>query len=406
MGVNKLLSVVEDAGVDTYNSNYTRKYVVVDAMSLICRFCIGYRNTGNDVLNIEGKPVSEIYACLKYSIKFLSNGIIPIFVFDGSYPDVKNITVKNRKKNSEIAKNICLITDDNKSDNYIRNFKKSYRINKENINVCKRLLTAIGIPIVTAPGEADSQCAAICYHYRDIIEGVITDDFDVLLFGAHTILKNFVPGGYRTTEFSMERVMNLMRNKYNTEVEYLAEYNKNTIFPDNFTRLNFIELCILMGTDYCPTIRGIHNFEELFSLFVSSGLNVNNMILNLKKSSKRYYIPDDFINKFENARNEYSNAVVNHPADIDISLKEMNEYTVRSIIRNIVDKKTVSSCINCIHSYYSMHKQLQKENRILSLGSYHWKHKKNIFMTKNVDIQPIKYRNTKEFDPGASSLLT
>ena len=76
MGVNNLLSIIKDTGNNNYNTTYFNKYVVVDAMSLIYRFCIGYRNSGYDILDVNGYNISEIFACLKYTINFTYN---PLF---------------------------------------------------------------------------------------------------------------------------------------------------------------------------------------------------------------------------------------------------------------------------------------------------------------------------------------
>ncbi len=46
-----------------------------------------------------------------------------------------------------------------------------------------------GLPYITAPGEAEAQCAYL--DFTNVTEGSITEDSDVWLFGARRVYKNF-----------------------------------------------------------------------------------------------------------------------------------------------------------------------------------------------------------------------
>ncbi len=46
-----------------------------------------------------------------------------------------------------------------------------------------------GLPHLVAPGEAEAQCAYM--ESSGQVEGVLTDDNDALLFGAHTLYRGF-----------------------------------------------------------------------------------------------------------------------------------------------------------------------------------------------------------------------
>jgi DNA excision repair protein ERCC-5 len=50
-------------------------------------------------------------------------------------------------------------------------------------------LQLFGLPFITAPGEAEAQCAYL--DFTDVTEGSITEDSDVWLFGARRVYKNF-----------------------------------------------------------------------------------------------------------------------------------------------------------------------------------------------------------------------
>ena len=64
------------------------------------------------------------------------------------------------------------------------------------------LLRLFGVPFITSPSEAESQCAWLDIHHPQV-DGSITDDNDYLLFGGHHVYRHF---------FNQNRIAELYTN--------------------------------------------------------------------------------------------------------------------------------------------------------------------------------------------------
>ncbi|KAF4157245.1 hypothetical protein CNMCM6936_001219 [Aspergillus lentulus] len=101
------------------------------------------------------------------------------------------------------------------------------------ITECQQLLSLFGLPYITAPMEAEAQCAELVS--LGLVDGIITDDSDIFLFGGTHVYKNMFNQGkfvecYLTSD--MEKEYALHRRK-------------------------LISLAHLLGSDYTEGISGI-----------------------------------------------------------------------------------------------------------------------------------------------------
>ncbi|CAG8604844.1 26194_t:CDS:10, partial [Gigaspora rosea] len=106
-------------------------------------------------------------------------------------------------------------------------------VTRSMINDCQKLLRLFGIPYVIAPMEAEAQCAELLR--LKLVDGIITEDSDVFLFGGTEIYKNM---------FNQQKYVEC----------YLAQDFEQEL---KLNREKLIQLAIILGSDYSEGLPGI-----------------------------------------------------------------------------------------------------------------------------------------------------
>lgn len=101
------------------------------------------------------------------------------------------------------------------------------------ITECQALLRFFGIPYITAPMEAEAQCAELVR--LGLVDGIVTDDSDTFLFGGTRVYKNMFNG-----------------NKF-VECYLLNDIEKEL----SLGREQLIALAQLLGSDYTEGLPGV-----------------------------------------------------------------------------------------------------------------------------------------------------
>lgn len=101
------------------------------------------------------------------------------------------------------------------------------------INECQQLLRLFGLPYITAPMEAEAQCAELVS--LGLVDGIITDDSDIFLFGGTRVYKNM---------FNQSKFVECYLTS-DMEKEYALHRRK------------LISFAHLLGSDYTEGIPGI-----------------------------------------------------------------------------------------------------------------------------------------------------
>lgn len=101
------------------------------------------------------------------------------------------------------------------------------------VTECQALLRLFGIPYITAPMEAEAQCAELVH--LGLVDGIVTDDSDIFLFGGTRVYKNMFNS-----------------NKF---VEcYLCDDLEKEL---SLSRDQLISIAHLLGSDYTEGLPGI-----------------------------------------------------------------------------------------------------------------------------------------------------
>jgi len=95
------------------------------------------------------------------------------------------------------------------------------------------LLRLFGIPYITAPMEAEAQCAALVE--LGLVEGIITDDSDVFLLGGARVYKNM---------FNQSKTV---------ECFFLTDFAREL----GLDRESLVQLAYLLGSDYVEGLPGV-----------------------------------------------------------------------------------------------------------------------------------------------------
>ncbi|KAJ7227291.1 hypothetical protein GGX14DRAFT_418925 [Mycena pura] len=172
--------------------------------------------------------------------------------------------------------------------------RDSEDINQQMVSQIMMMLNLFGIPYITAPMEAEAQCAELVH--LGLVNGVITDDSDVFLFGSPRVYKN-------------------MFNQSKTVECFLLSDLSRELGLDRDT---LIRLAYLLGSDYVeglpgvgpvvamelvdefPGEDGLHKFKEWW-IKVQTGKdkpedNNSKFRKRFKKKFKELYLPPEWPN--------------------------------------------------------------------------------------------------------------
>ena len=205
-----------------------------------------FENTrvGIDILpflyNAKKQDQCIVTAIAKMVEFFRSKEIEPIFFFDGKPPSEKKEVVKERaEERTSVSNQLQILTielidgpDKELVEHEIQRLQRSSpTISYAERDLIKKFLYTMGVQFVNSSGEADPLLAYLSK--TKTISAVVSTDMDMIPRGVEHLI---------------------MPNEFGDWVEYTLSKILSDI---HLTLVQFINLCVLMGTDYTKGVRYI-----------------------------------------------------------------------------------------------------------------------------------------------------
>ncbi|XP_028253394.1 flap endonuclease GEN homolog 1 [Parambassis ranga] len=215
MGVHDLWSIVEPVRESVPLYSLSGKTLAVDLSLWVCE--------AQHVQAMMGKVTKPHLRNLFFRVSSLTlMGVKLVFVMEGEAPKLKAETMSKRTetryggfKKAPASKSVV-------NTNRGR-FKAVLR-------ECAEMLDYLGMPWVTAAGEAEAMCAYL--DSQGLVDGCITNDGDAFLYGAQTVYRNF---------------------NMNSKDPQVDCYQTSRVQTElHLSRENLVGLAILLGCDYIP----------------------------------------------------------------------------------------------------------------------------------------------------------
>lgn len=256
--------------------HYFGRKIAIDASMSIYQFIIAMKGfeegQGVELTNENGEVTSHLNGLFARTIRMVEEGLKPIYVFDGTPPEMKQALLSERRSKADDASKKLEEAKEAGDDELMEKMsKRTVRVSKEQTAECRKLLQLMGIPVVQAPGEAEAQCA-------ELVRGgsawaVGTEDMDALTFGSKILLRHL---NYSDS------------NSKDAKRRILEIHLDQVLAQTGLTMDMFIDLCILLGCDYCPKILGIGGVKAWEGILAHK--SIEGILANIDDS--KYKVPE------------------------------------------------------------------------------------------------------------------
>ncbi|XP_068580636.1 flap endonuclease GEN homolog 1 [Cebidichthys violaceus] len=215
MGVHDLWSIVEPVRESVPLYSLSGMTLAVDLSLWVCE--------AQHVQAMMGRVTKPHLRNLFFRASSLTlMGVKLVFVMEGEAPELKAETMSKRTQTryGGFKKASAPKTAVNTSRG---RFKAVLR-------ECADMLDCLGVPWVTAAGEAEAMCAYL--DSQGLVDGCITNDGDAFLYGARTVYRNF---------------------NMNSKDPQVDCYRTSRVQTElHLSRENLVGLAVLLGCDYIP----------------------------------------------------------------------------------------------------------------------------------------------------------
>lgn len=201
----------------------------------------------------------------------MTEGIKPVFVFDGKPPNLKSgELLKRREKREKAEAALKVATEDNNTEEVDKQHKRLVRAGQKENADCQKLLRLMGVPVILAPCEAEAQASHLAKTGQVYATG--TEDMDALTFQTPVLVRKMTFAGQSKS------------------IVQTIHYEK-AVSGLGLSYEQFVDLCILLGCDYCDSIRGVGPKTALKLIKQHGSIEVILKHIDLTK----YGVPDNWL---------------------------------------------------------------------------------------------------------------
>lgn len=218
--------------------NLFGRKVAIDASMCLYQYLIAVRQQdGQQLTSEDGETTSHLLGMFYRTIRMVENGVKPLYVFDGKPPVLKGGELEKRLlKRQKAEKELEELKETGTVEEMMKYEKRTVRASREQNAEAKKLLLLMGIPYVEAPSEAEAQCAELARCGK--VFAAASEDMDTLCYEPKFLLRHLTVAEARKLPID--------------QLEY-----EEVLKGLGMDRLTFVDMCILLGCDYCETIKGI-----------------------------------------------------------------------------------------------------------------------------------------------------
>ncbi|MBN1801090.1 MAG: hypothetical protein JW891_06245 [Candidatus Lokiarchaeota archaeon] len=281
MGV-KIREIVKSNIIKT--NDLMNSIVAVDASNILAAL-IGFSSRIENAAYITDrtqKIISHLYGLLYRVSFYYSNGILPIFCFDGRDSELKRKITKDLLADFLFSEKLYQKAIERRDLKAAHNIALSKEYLWTNVlNESRLLLGAMGVPIIESPASAEAQCAHLVS--SNVANFAVSQDYDILVFGCPRTVQNLSKSRRRKQRGKW------VYEKVNTQ---LVDLNQN-LRVWGIDRFQLVDMTILVGNDY---FSGVQNLGAKRSLsLVKKNRNLEKIIQIYSKKYDFTYLTHEVI---------------------------------------------------------------------------------------------------------------
>ena len=245
MGVQ--LGEIVEAGKITLE-NLAGRSIAFDGNNILYQFLAIIRGRmGEPLRDREGRITSHMSGLIYRNSNLMEAGIRVAYVFDGEPHRFKaEVIEKRRETRREARLKYEKAVQEGKVEEARLYGQQAVVASTSIVEDAKKLLALMGVPCIQAPGEGEAQSAHMAV--KGDVWAAASQDFDSLLYGAPTLIRNLSITGRRKLPRKNLYI------KIEPEIIELRALLKNL----SLTKDQLIDVGILVGTDYNPEgVKGV-----------------------------------------------------------------------------------------------------------------------------------------------------